>query len=105
MKKSFGIFITVICAIGLISGTNSNLENLELASVFGLQDVEACPGSAINNGRCSLYSNTCFVDPGGSGLNCDSTKGGGGGPTTPPPGGGGGGGNLTSSFLNIGTGN
>ena len=32
-------------------------------------------------------------------------KGGGGGPTTPPPGGGGGGGNLTSSFLNIGTGN
>lgn len=91
MKKRIKIFAMTCLSIGLLSIVGIQTGNETVNAVFGIENVEACPQSAMNNGRCSFFG-TYSVNPGGL-VNCDSTHGGGGGPTTLPPGGGGGGGN------------
>lgn len=74
-------------SIGLMSMVGLNSDNVEVNSLFGIENAEAgCTSTPINNGKCS-FAGTCFSNPGGL-TDCDTTKG--GGPTTPPPGGGGG---------------
>ena len=87
--KKIKILVIAVFSIGLLSmvGIEATSENVN--SLFGIENAEAgCVSTPIDNGKCSWAGN-CFVDPGGSVLNCDSTRS--TGPTTPPPGGGGGG--------------